>query len=153
MLLQYVDGLLTRRMYEVQGLIALYSPLQLIYGHANPMRPDVLHGTRSLELYLGGPPARRLEAYRLANPTNWVDHPLPPTLLLHGASDPTVEALHSVLLGDQLRRAGQPVQVIVVPFGEHGFDMRPGSVGEQLARGAILEFLRGLWAPARYSGA
>jgi acetyl esterase/lipase len=126
----------------VQGVIALYAPVDLVYGHANPMRPDVVRGTESLELYLGGPPTRRLEAYRLASPRSWVDRPLPPTLLLHGASDPIVECLHSVLLASELHAAGKTVQLVCVPFGEHAFDMRPGSVGEQLARGAILGFLR-----------
>jgi acetyl esterase/lipase len=126
----------------VRGVIAFYAPMQLVYGHANPMRPDVLRGTESLELYLGGPPEHRLEAYRLANPTAWVRDSLPPTLLLHGASDPSVEPLHSILLDAELKAAGQPVQLVVVPFGEHGFDMRPGSVAEQLARWTILEFLK-----------
>ena len=126
----------------VQGVVAFYAPMQLVYGHANPMRPDVLQGTQSLELYLGGPPSQRLQAYRLANPTAWIDHPVPPTLLLHGGSDPSVEPLHSILLDAELRAARQQVQLVVVPFGEHGFDMRPGSVAEQLTRWTILEFLK-----------
>ncbi len=127
----------------VQAVIALYAPADLVYGYANPMRPDVIKGNESLELYLGGPPSRRLETYRLASPRTWVDQrPLPPTLLLHGASDPLVECLHSVLLAAELQAAGQRVRQISVPFGEHGFDLRPGSVGEQLARRSILEFLR-----------
>lgn len=129
----------------VVAAVALYAPADLIYGYANPMRPDVLQGNRALEGYLGGPPLIRRQAYRLANPRSWVaEKALPPTLLLHGASDPMVECLHSVLLASELRAAGQRVRQTCVPFGEHGFDMRPGSVGEQLARGAILEFLNGL---------
>ncbi len=125
-----------------RAVIALYAPADLVYGYANPMRPDVIKGNESLELYLGGPPSRRLETYRLASPRTWVDgRALPPTLLLHGASDPLVECLHSVLLAAELQAAGQKVQQVCVPFGEHAFDMRPGGVGEQLARRAILEFL------------
>jgi acetyl esterase/lipase len=128
----------------VAGVVALYAPADLVYGHANPMRPDVIRGNQSLELYLGGPAKSRREAYRLASPRNWIgDSPLPPTLLLHGASDPIVECLHSVLLASELVAAGQKVQQLCVPFGDHGFDMRPGSVGDQLARGAILRFLAG----------
>jgi acetyl esterase/lipase len=128
----------------VQGVISLYAPVDLVYGYANPMRPDVLGGNEALEAYLGGPPAGRLETYRLASPRSWLDHPVPPTLLLHGASDPMVESLHSVLLASELEAAGHRVRRVLVPFGEHGFDMRPGSVGEQLARRAILQFLREL---------
>src|SRR5207344_2053118 len=64
----------------VQGVIALYAPADLVYGYANPMRPDVIRGNESLALYLGGPPDRRWETYRLASPRSWVDgRPLPPT--------------------------------------------------------------------------
>jgi acetyl esterase/lipase len=128
----------------VQAVIATYAPVDLIWGHANPMRPDILQTTESLELYLGGPPVRRLETYQLASPTSWLDHPVPRTLLLHGASDLIVESLHATLLESQLRARGQEVALLVVPFGEHGFDMRPGGVGEQLARQAILRFLKPL---------
>ena len=128
----------------VQAVVGIYPPVDLIYGHANPMRPDVIHTTESLELYLGGPPARRLEAYRLASPLAWLDHALPPTLLLHGSGDAIVESLHSVLLEAQLKARSQTVELIVVPFGEHGFDMRPGGVGEQIARQATLRFLKRL---------
>jgi hypothetical protein len=30
---------------------------------------------------------------------------------------------------------------VEVPFADHAFDVRPGGVGEQLARGKVLEFL------------
>ncbi|HSB61143.1 MAG TPA: alpha/beta hydrolase, partial [Vicinamibacteria bacterium] len=128
----------------VLGVIALYPPVDLVYGYANPMRPDVQRGNEALELYLGGPPARRLEAYHLASPRSWVGPGLPPTLLLHGESDRMVEPLHSVLLDAELRAAGQRVETARVPFGEHAFEMRPGSVGDQLARAAILAFLASL---------
>ena len=128
----------------VQAVVGIYSPVDLIYGHANPMQPDVIHTTESLELYLGGPPTRRLEAYRLASPLAWLDRALPPTLLLHGTGDAIVESLHSVLLEAQLKARSHTVELIVVPFGEHGFDMRPGGVGEQIARQATLRFLKRL---------
>lgn len=67
----------------------------------------------------------------LASPLAWLDRAVPPTLLLHGTGDAIVESLHSVLLEAQLKARGQTVELIVVPFGEHGFDMRPGGVGEQ----------------------
>ena len=78
----------------------------------------------------------------LASPLAWLDRAVPPTLLLHGTGDAIVESLHSVLLEAQLKARGQTVELIVVPFGEHGFDMRPGGVGEQIARQATLRFLK-----------
>jgi acetyl esterase/lipase len=129
----------------VQAVVALYAPADLVYGYYNPMRPDVLASNRSLEAYLGGPPSEKRDAYLLANPRTWVrDAPVPPTLLLSGASDPIVECLHSQLLAAELQAAGQRVLQACVPFGEHGFDARPGSVSEQLTRQALLEWLKAI---------
>jgi acetyl esterase/lipase len=129
----------------VQAVIALYAPADLAYGYYNPMRPDVLQSTRALEAYLGGSPRQRRDAYLLANPRTWVrDAPLPPTLLLSGRSDPIVECLHSQLLAAELQAAGQRVLQACVPFGEHGFDARPGSVSEQLTRQAMLRWLKAI---------
>ena len=40
-----------------------------------------------------------------------------------------------------LETAGVPNHVLLVPFADHGFDVRRGGVGEQLTRGVILKFL------------
>lgn len=128
----------------VQGVISLYGPIDLVYGHEHPMRPDIVRGTESLEAYLGGPPSRRPEAYRLGSPLAWLDGLLPRTLLIHGGSDQIVGLQHSRWLESALRARGHRVRLLAVPFGEHGFDIRPGGVGEQLARRAILEFLKDL---------
>jgi acetyl esterase/lipase len=133
----------------VQGVVALYAPIDLVWGHDVPMRPDVVRGTESLQLYLGGTPRQAAAAYRLGSPLSWVDRPLPPTLLLHGAADQLVRPEHSRRLAAALTAHGRDVLYIRVPFGEHGMDARPGGVAAQLTRYAVLDFLaRTLGAPA-----
>jgi dipeptidyl aminopeptidase/acylaminoacyl peptidase len=105
------------------------------------MVPDVIQGTESLQLYLGGPPAQAAEAYRLGTPMSWVDRSVPPTLLLHGGGDQLVSPVHSRRLAAALAERGRDVTFIEVPMGEHGMDARPGGVGEQVVRRAVLEFL------------
>jgi acetyl esterase/lipase len=131
----------------VAGVVAVYSPTDLVYGYETPMQPDVGQGTESLSLYLGGSPSERPEAYRLASPVAWVDRPLPPTLLVHGDADRIVRYEHSTRLQAALSGKGQAVRLVRVPMGEHGFDARPGGVGEQLARAAMLDFLRDTLRP------
>lgn len=125
----------------VQAVVSLYAPTDLAWGHDNPVVPDPIDGPGAIESYLGGPPRAQAEAYRLASPLAWADRPLPPTLLIHGAADRLVRAEHARRLAAGLAAAGRPVETLLIPMADHGFDRRPGGVGEQLARRAILRFL------------
>jgi acetyl esterase/lipase len=125
----------------VRAVIGMYSPIDLVYGFDHPMRPDVVDGHQALMSYVGGSPRTNPEAYRLASPLGWLDRPVPPTLLLHGEGDRIVGRLHSERLRDALAAGGRAVELITVPFGEHGFEVRAGGVGEQLARHSIVRFL------------
>jgi acetyl esterase/lipase len=126
---------------RVSAVVSLYAPTDLAWGHANPVVPDPLDGPRAIEVYLGGPPATQPEAYRLASATSWADRPLPRTLIIHGTGDQLVSPEHARRLFDALGAAAQPVELLLVPFADHGFDRRSGGVGEQLARHKILDFL------------
>jgi acetyl esterase/lipase len=130
-----------------QAVVSFYAPTDLAWGHAHPLRPDVVRGPDSLEAYLEGPPARRAEAYRLASPLTWADRPLPPTLLIHGGADRLVSAQHARRLAAGLDARGRSVRLLLIPQAEHGFDVRAGGVGEQLARSAVLRFLRQVLGP------
>ena len=125
-----------------QAVVSFYAPTDLAWGHAHPLRPDVVRGPASLETYLEGPPSRRAEAYRLGSALSWTDRELPPTLLVHGDADRLVSAHHARRLWAGLEAHGRAVQLLLVPQAEHGFDVRAGGVGEQLARSVLLRFLR-----------
>lgn len=125
----------------VRAVAALYAPSDMVWGHDNPMAPDIIRGTESLELYLGGPPARAAETYRLATAMSWIQRDLPPTLLVHAAGDQPVSVVHSRRLSAALRAGGRDVTYVEVPMGDHGMDARPGGVGEQVTRRAVVDFL------------
>jgi len=125
----------------VRAAISLYGPNDLVWGFENPMVPDVVSGNQSLRVYLGGTPSDRAEAYRLGSALAWADRALPPTLLIHGLGDQIVRVDHSRHVAAGLRERGRSVELVEVPFGEHGFDVRPGGVGEQITRHVALRFL------------
>lgn len=129
---------------QVKAVVGIYPLVDMVDGHDNPSRPDPIDGPESVELFMGGSPGQRPEAYALATPTTWVKpgRALPPTLLIHGAGDALVRVSHSLTMERVLREAGQPVKLIVIPMADHGFDFRPGGVGEQLERAVLLSFLR-----------
>jgi acetyl esterase/lipase len=126
----------------LRAVISIYGPTDLAWGHDNPFVPDVVDGTRAVELYLGGPPTAAPEAYRLATPQSWAHRPVPPTLLLHGTGERCVRPDNAGRLHDALERHGHRPRTVFIPFADHGFDVRPGGLGEQLARGVLLDFLR-----------
>lgn len=126
----------------VQAVVSLYAPTDLAWGHEHPPFPDPIDGPRSIETYLGGPPAAVPDAYRLASPTAWADRPLPPTLLIHGTGDRLVPVEHARRLAAALAAARRNVETLLIPMADHGFDRRAGGIGEQLARAKILAFLK-----------
>ncbi len=125
----------------VQAVVSLYGPTDLVWGHDNPNVPDPIDGTASIEIYLGGAPRSRPEAYRRSAALSWVDHPVPPTLLIHGEADRLVRSGHARRLAAGLAAAKQPAETLLIPMTDHGFDYRPGGLGEQLARASVLRFL------------
>ncbi len=127
---------------RLRAVVSIYGPTDLAWAHANPYVPDVVDGTDALEVYLGGTPAQAPEAYRLATPMQHLGHPVPPTLLVHGTGERCVRPENARRLAEALRAAGQQVRLLEIPMADHGFDVRPGGIGEQLARGVILDFLR-----------
>ncbi|MBM4460012.1 MAG: alpha/beta hydrolase [Chloroflexi bacterium] len=48
----------------------------------------------------------------------------PPTLLLHGDRDSDVPCEQSLMMAEALARAGVPHELVLMPGGEHGFDLR-----------------------------
>jgi acetyl esterase/lipase len=127
---------------DVRAVISVYGPTDLAWSHDNPFVPDVVQGTSALEVYLGGTPEQQPENYRLATPMTWASGPVPPTLLLHGTAERCVRPVNAQRLHDALVEHGKSVKLVLVPFADHGFDVRPGGLGSQLARGVILDFLK-----------
>ena len=105
------------------------------------MVPDVIRGNESLRLYLGGSPEERPETLS-AGLGAFLGRPrLPPTLLIHGSGDQLVPDHHSKHLAEGLSANGSGGCAGRIPFADHGFDIRAGGAGEQVARQALLRFL------------
>jgi len=126
----------------VRAVVSVYGPTDLVWSHAHPFVPDVVRGTEAVEVYLGGTPQTVPEAYRLATPQSWLDGPVPPTLLVHGTGERCVRPDNTTKLAAALTARGHSVRTLLVPFADHGFDIRRGGLGDQLTRGVILDFLR-----------
>jgi dipeptidyl aminopeptidase/acylaminoacyl peptidase len=69
--------------------------------------------------WLGNQPNRDAIA-KAASPLTYVRAGLPPTISIHGDSDPTVPYAHSVRLQEALQKTGVPHELITIPGGGHG---------------------------------
>lgn len=106
-----VDGLIgLSGAYDIQGF---YSDVaSALFGSKSPAAPAVWHE---------------------ADPASWVaerttGNPLS-VLLAHGNADNVVPLAMTTTFGQQLRRAGHPVRVVVVPGADHATIYRPEVIG------------------------
>lgn len=67
-------------------------------------------------------PADAAAAYRRASPVTHISRSTPPTLILHGDKDATVDLRQSQDLAAALARVGVPHELVVVPGAGHTFD-------------------------------
>jgi acetyl esterase/lipase len=90
----------------------------------------------------GGPARTEAALTRAASPTDLVAGALPPTMLVVGAADNFIRADLVRGYDAALRTAGVPGRLLQVPYADHVFDHPYGSPGGQIARPAVLAFVR-----------
>lgn len=98
----------------------------------------------------GGPAASVPALTRAASPSDLVAGTLPPTMLVVGTADNFIRADLVRRQDAALRAVGVPGRVLQVPYADHVFDHPYGSPGGQIARPAVLAFVRArAWTVAR----
>lgn len=125
----------------IRAAIGYYAPTDLVGGFDTPPRPDPANVRRILLAYIGGTPNERMTAYIRASPVDHVRPGLPPTLLIIGGRDELVRPAFQYQLRDALRRQGNRVASLDVPWSNHAFDSVPNGTGGQLARFYTERFL------------
>lgn len=134
------------------GRIPKISAVSVLYPVVDPAdfyaNPDSALGGRSRDMastYTGGSPTQfpeRYAAIAAATHLNRVSHPAPPTSILVGAEDHLVPIGPTYRFADTARAAGVDVDLVVVPYADHVFDARTGSIGQQAFRQLTANWLR-----------
>jgi acetyl esterase/lipase len=98
--------------------------------------------------YIGGSPEQFPDRYRVVSPVFYVRPGLPPTLIAAGAHDHLVPVQGHAEMVEKLKAAGVPNEWLSIPYGEHGYDLVWGSIGGQITRKVVADFLA-KYLPAR----
>jgi acetyl esterase/lipase len=123
------------------AIFALYPPddLALAWNLKSSLGP--VSGRAFNAGYLGGSPEQFPQRYRAVSPIFHVRAGLPPTLIAAGAHDHLVPFGGHVEMVDRLNAVGVANELVSIPYGEHAYDIPWGSLGGQITRHALTEFL------------
>lgn len=129
----------------VRGVIAFYSPNDLIFAYENPGNPLMIKSRELLRAYLGGTLDEKHDLYKEASPLFHVIPSSLPTLLIHGSRDELVWPGHSERLMAKLAELKVKHQLLRLPWGTHGCDANPRGPGAQISTFVVEQFLRSLF--------
>jgi acetyl esterase/lipase len=127
---------------EVAAVSTLYPAVDPADFYANP---DFALGDTSRAMagaYTGGSPREFPRRYTAIASATHLSASAPPTLILLGESDHLVPTGATYRFADAARAAGVDVELVAVPYSDHLFDVRTGSVGQQAYRQLTAKWLR-----------
>lgn len=125
----------------IKGVIAFYTPSDLVWGYAHPTNPLIMNSKRVIENYLGGAPSHIPGRYEAASPLYVVNKTTPATLMIHGGRDELVSPEHDERLSKRLAEAGRPYFYLALPWATHGCDANFSGPCGQLSTYAVERFL------------
>lgn len=92
--------------------------------------------------YTGGSPEQFPERYAEITSATHLSAAAPPTLLILPEADHLVPVDGTYRFAERARAAGIDVKLVQVPYADHVFDARPGSIGQQAYRQLTARWLR-----------
>ncbi len=92
--------------------------------------------------YTGGSPEEFPERFAAIASATHLSPSAPPTLILLGESDHLMPTAGVYRFTDAARAAGVDVELVTVPYADHIFDARSGSIGQQAYRQLTAKWLR-----------
>jgi acetyl esterase/lipase len=122
----------TMALYPVVDPARMYRPVDKLLGPFGRMMGDN---------YTGGSPEQFPDRYRAIASATHITAKAPPTLLIIPEADHLVAPEAAYAFAAKARDAGVDARVIRMPYAEHAFDLRSGSIGNQLVRQAMLQFM------------
>jgi len=117
----------------LRAVVNYYGPVNLTTGYQDPPNPDPIGSRGLLRDFLGGTPADLPDLYKQASPWNYVNHAVPPSLLIYGRRDHVVQSKFGRKLYKQLQVTGNQAVFLEILWAEHAFDAIFQGVSSQVA--------------------
>ena len=122
----------TIALYPVVDPARMYRPIDRLLGPFGRMMGDN---------YTGGSPEQFPDRYATITSATHINVNAPPTLMIIPEADHLVAPEAAYAFAAKARHGGVDTRVIRMPYAEHAFDLRSGSIGNQLVRQAMLQFM------------
>ena len=126
---------------HIAATAALYPVVDPARMYHNPNPLIGVFGRTMTTRYTGGTPEQFPDRYREIGSATHITANAPPTLLIIPEADHLVVQDAAYAFEAAARNAGVKTQLIRMPYAEHSFDLRSGSIGNQVVRQAMLRFL------------
>ncbi len=126
---------------QPSAVVALYPPEDLLLGWNLDSGIGPAKMRRIARDYIGGSPEEFPDRYHATSPTFHVRPNVPPTLIAFGHNDHLVPVEGHFQMEAKLAQAGVPHMLIDVPYSDHAYDAAWGSLGAQITRSAVEQFL------------
>ena len=122
------------RLPAISAVSALY-PVVDPAGFFNNDAPALAGTSREMaEAYTGGSPQQFPDRYAAISSGTYISPAAPPTLVIVGEADHLVPVEGTYRFTERVRSAGVDVELVAVPYADHVFDARRGSIGQQAYR-------------------
>ena len=126
---------------NIRATAALYPVIDPARMYHNP---DIIVGRFARMMttrYTGGTPNQFPDRYAAINASSHITAKAPPTLLIIPKADHLLEQAAADAFDAKARAAGVKTRLIHMPYAEHSFDIKSGSIGNQMVRQTMLRFL------------
>lgn len=127
---------------HIAATIALYPVIDPARMYHNPDPLIGVFGRMMTRYYTGGTPEQVPDRYTAIASATHITAKAPPTLLIIPEADHLVAPAAAYDFAARAKAAGIDTRLIRMPYAEHAFDLRSGSIGNQLVRQAMLQFLQ-----------
>lgn len=124
------------------AVFSLYGPDDFILGWNMRTRIGPADGRNFSRLYTGGSPDEFPERYRAISAVFHARPGLPPMLIAAGEHDHLVPYAGHVALINELNQNDVPNVFLAVPYSDHAYDVIWGSLGGQITRHVLEDFLQ-----------
>ena len=123
------------------ALFAFYPVEDFVLAWNEDLKIGPLALRHILSDYIGGSPAEYPARYETVSPIHHVAPGLPPTFIAYGTHDHVVPVDGQQVFASKLTASGVPHHMIEIPWSDHGFDLAWGSIGGQITRHELTQFL------------